>query len=57
MSTDDARPSLGVALDIDLERRPDALLAVSMLNCLHATSEAVRISLSVSRPSLTSARS
>jgi len=55
-STNDVPPSLGVALDLDLERRPDALLALAMLNGLHAKNEAERISLSVSRPSLTMAR-
>jgi ABC-type transporter Mla MlaB component len=53
---EDPRASLGVALDVDLERRPDALLAVALLNGFSARSEAERISLSISRPSLTTAR-
>ena len=51
-----ARPSVGVALDIDLERRPDALLALAMLHGFTLRGEASRISLSVSRPSLNAAR-
>lgn len=50
------RPPLGVAFDGDLGARPDALLAVALLNGFAARGEARRISLSVSRPSLTLAR-
>ena len=50
------RPPVGVALDADLATRADALLAVAGLNGFAAKSEARRISLSVSRPSLTAAR-
>ncbi len=51
-----ARPQLGVAFDGDLMSRPDALLAVAALNGFAVKGEARRISLSVSRPSLTTAR-
>ena len=51
-----ARPPVGIALDGDFANRLDALLAVAMLNGLTAKTEARRISLSVSRPSLTSAQ-
>lgn len=50
------RPPVGVALDGDFGNRLDAMLAVAMLNGFTAKTEARRISLSVSRPSLTSAR-
>ncbi len=51
-----ARPPIGIALDADLGNRLDAMLAVAMLNGLTARTEARRISLSVSRPSLISAQ-
>jgi hypothetical protein len=51
-----ARPPIGIAFDGDFGNRIDALLAVSMLNGLTAKSDARRISLSVSRPSLVSAQ-
>lgn len=50
------RPPVGVAFDGDLATRPDAVLAVAMLNGMSAKGEARRISLSVSVPSLTAAR-
>jgi hypothetical protein len=50
------RPPIGIALDGDLGNRIDAILAVAMLNGLTAKTEARRISLSVSRPSLVSAQ-
>jgi hypothetical protein len=50
------RPPIGVALDADFGNRLDAMLAVAMLNGFTAKTEARRISLSVSRPSLTSAK-
>jgi ABC-type transporter Mla MlaB component len=50
------RPPVGVAFDGDLATRPDALLALALLNGLTANQEARRVSLSVSRPSLTAAR-
>ena len=50
------RPPVGIAIDGDLGVRPDAWLAVALLNGLSARNEARRISLSVSRPSLTAAR-
>jgi hypothetical protein len=50
------RPPVGVALDADLATRSDALLAIALLNGISAKQEARRISLSVSRPSLTAAR-
>jgi len=50
------RPPIGIALDGDLGNRIDAILAVAMLNGLTAKTEARRISLSVSRPSLASAQ-
>ncbi|MEY2935322.1 MAG: hypothetical protein RL033_6071 [Pseudomonadota bacterium] len=55
-ASEDPRPSLGVALDLDLQSRPDALLAVAMLNGLTARGEAERIGVNLSRPSLASAR-
>jgi hypothetical protein len=51
-----ARPPIGIAFDGDFGNRIDALLSVSMLNGLTAKTEARRISLSVSRPSLVSAQ-
>jgi hypothetical protein len=51
-----ARPPIGIALDGDFGSRVDAMLAVAMLNGLTAKTEARRISLSVLRPSLVSAR-
>lgn len=53
---EESRPSVGVALDIDLERRPDALLALAMLHGLTVQGAASRISLAISRPSLHAAR-
>src|SRR5689334_6539805 len=50
------RPPIGIAFDGDLGNRIDAILAVAMLNGLTAKTEARRISLSVSRPSLAGAR-
>jgi len=50
------RPPIGVALDADFGNRLDAMMAVAMLNGLTAKTEARRISLSVSQPSLTSAK-
>ena len=50
------RPAIGVALDGDFGNRLDAMMAVAMLNGFTAKTEARRISLSVSRPSLTSAK-
>ncbi len=50
------RPPIGIAFDGDLGSRIDAMLAVAMLNGLTAKSEARRISLSVSQPSLVSAQ-
>jgi purine nucleosidase len=50
------RPTLGVALDVDLGERPDALLAIAMLNGLSAQKLARRIALSVTRPSLVAAQ-
>ncbi len=50
------RPPIGIAFDGDLGNRIDAILAVAMLNGLTAKTEARRISLSVSRPSLASAQ-
>ena len=47
---------MGVAFDGDLATRPDAVLAVAMLNGMSAKGEARRISLSVSAPSLVAAR-
>lgn len=54
--SEETRPPLGVVLDGDLGSRPDALLAVAMLNGFTAKGEARRISLSLSRSSLTTAR-
>jgi hypothetical protein len=51
-----ARPPIGIAFDGDLGNRIDAVLAVAMLNGFAAKSEARRISLSVSRPSVASAQ-
>jgi hypothetical protein len=50
------RPPIGVAFDGDFGTRIDAMLGVAMLNGLTAKTEARRISLSVSRPSLVSAQ-
>jgi hypothetical protein len=50
------RPPVGVAFDGDLGVRADAALALALLNGLTAKQSARRISLSVSRPSLTAAR-
>jgi hypothetical protein len=50
------RPPIGIALDGDLGNRIDAVLAVAMLNGFTAKTEARRISLSVSQPSVASAR-
>ena len=50
------RPPLGIAFEGDFGTRPDALLAVAMLNGLTAKTEARRISLSVSAPSLKAAQ-
>jgi len=50
------KPPIGIAFDGDLGNRIDAVLAVAMLNGLTAKTEARRISLSVSRPSLASAQ-
>jgi hypothetical protein len=50
------RPPIGIAFDGDLGNRLDAMLAVAMLNGLTAKTEARRISLSVSQPSLISAQ-
>src|SRR5688500_19769667 len=50
------RPPIGIAFDGDLGTRIDAILAVAMLNGFTAKTEARRISLSVSRPSLMSAQ-
>jgi hypothetical protein len=51
-----ARPPIVIAFDGDLGNRIDAMLAVAMLNGFTAKTEARRISLSVSRPSLISAQ-
>jgi hypothetical protein len=51
-----ARPPIGIAFDGDLGNRIDAMLAVAMLNGFTAKTEARRISLSVSRPSVISAQ-
>jgi hypothetical protein len=50
------RPPIGIALDGDLGNRIDAVLAIAMLNGFTAKTEARRISLSVSTPSLAAAR-
>jgi hypothetical protein len=50
------RPPIGIAFDGDFGDRVDAMLAVAMLNGLTAKTEARRISLSVSKPSLISAQ-
>jgi hypothetical protein len=50
------RPPIGIALDGDFGSRLDAMLAVAMLNGFTAKTEARRIALSVSRPSLVSAQ-
>lgn len=54
----DAAPPLplAVALDLDLGVRPDALLAIALLNGLSARNEARRIALTVTRPSLVAAQ-
>jgi purine nucleosidase len=49
-------PPIGIAFDGDLGNRLDAVLALGMLNGLTAKTEARRISLSVSRPSLKAAQ-
>ena len=51
-----ARPPIGIAFDGDLGNRIDAMLAVAMLNGFTAKTEARRICLSVSQPSLISAQ-
>jgi hypothetical protein len=51
-----ARPPVGIAFDGDVGNRIDAVLAVAMLNGMTAKTQARRISLSVSRPSLASAQ-
>jgi hypothetical protein len=51
-----ARPPIGIAFDGDVGHRIDAVLGVAMLNGMTARTEARRISLSVSRPSLASAQ-
>ena len=51
-----ARPPIGIAFDGDLGNRLDAIMAVAMLNGFTAKTEARRISLSVSRPSLIAAQ-
>ena len=47
---------MGIAFEGDLGNRIDAVLAVAMLNGFTAKTEARRIALSVSRPSLKSAQ-
>jgi hypothetical protein len=51
----EARPPIGLALDLDLAR-PDALLSLALLNGLGAQTRARRIALSVTRPSLAAAQ-
>ena len=51
-----ARPPIGIAFDGDAGNRIDAVLAIAMLNGMTAKTQARRISLSVSRPSLASAQ-
>jgi hypothetical protein len=51
-----ARPPIGIALDGDFGNRIDAMLAIAMLNGMTAKTEARRISLSVSMPSLVGAQ-
>jgi hypothetical protein len=51
-----ARPPIGIALDGDFANRLDALLAVAMLNGFTAKTEARRIAISSSTPSLISAQ-
>ena len=51
-----ARPPIGIAFDGDVGSRIDAVLAIAMLNGLTARTQARRITLSVSRPSLASAQ-
>jgi len=51
-----ARPPIGIAFDGDAGNRIDAVLAIAMLNGMTAKTQARRISLSVSRPSLVSAQ-
>jgi hypothetical protein len=50
------RPPIGIALDGDAGNRIDVVLAIAMLNGMTAKTQARRISLSVSRPSLVSAQ-
>lgn len=50
------RPPIGIALDGDFGHRLDAMLAVAMLNGLTAKTEARRIAISVSQPSLVAAQ-
>jgi hypothetical protein len=50
------RPPIGIAFEGDFGQRIDAALAVAMLNGLAAKTEARRISLSVSTPSLKAAQ-
>jgi hypothetical protein len=50
------RPPIGIALDGDFGHRLDAMLAVALLNGLTAKTEARRIALSVSQPSLVAAQ-
>ena len=51
-----ARPPIGIAFDGDAGNRIDAVLAIAILNGMTAKTQARRISLSVSRPSLASAQ-
>jgi len=51
-----AKPPVGIAFDGDAGNRIDAVLAIAMLNGMTAKTQARRISLSVSRPSLVSAQ-
>src|SRR6185436_17347956 len=51
-----ARPPIGIAFDGDAGNRIDAVLAIAMLNGMTAKTQARRITLSVSRPSLASAQ-
>jgi hypothetical protein len=51
-----ARPPIGIAFEGDFGQRIDAVLAVAMLNGLAAKTEARRIALSVSTPSLKAAQ-
>ena len=54
-ATEEPRPPIGVALELDLAR-PDALLSLALLNGLNAQTRARRIALSVTRPSLVAAQ-